>query len=199
MPLYSVNREAHHVAVKYLQEHKLLAFRRTAGPESVFLRHFNPQTDTMFLPATDVHAFGREPGEYIHAPDMMGRTVSFPYVALPRLAVTPAGLEALQEWSLHTFLTAGGMIETIYVVEMTPDSALTLQDLGIGNKFPLAGLGDRSRARLSWSSSRREWTAEGDDCEARVRLQQMVEGLECLEFYPNDNNWDVQLVDLSTP
>ena len=42
LPLYSVNRESHDVAVKYLQEHKLLAFRRTTGPEWVFLRYFNP-------------------------------------------------------------------------------------------------------------------------------------------------------------
>lgn len=199
LPLYSVNREAHDVTVKYLQDHKLVASRGTAKSEWEILRHFDSDNDTIFLPAADAHAFGGEPGEIFHVPEMVDRYVSWPYYALPRLAVMRAGFEALKAESLDDFLTTGGMIKTLYVMDVVSTSTLTLQDLEKTGAFPLAVLKDTSRARLAWSSTRWEWTASGDDCEARVQLRQMVAGLENLGTYPGDDNWDVQLVYLDTP
>jgi hypothetical protein len=199
LPLYSVNREAHDVAVKYLHEHKLVASRCTAKSGWEIVHHFDPRNDTIFLPAADAHVFGSGPGDCFQAPELVDRYVSWPYYALLRLAVTPAGLEALKAEPLDAFLTKGGMIKTLYVVDVAPTSTLTLQDLDNAGAFPLVGLEEKSRARLAWSSNRREWTASGDDCEARVKLRQMVAGLENLGTYPGDDQWDIQLVYLDTP
>jgi hypothetical protein len=194
LPLYSVNHEARGIAIKHLREHQLVASRNNTG----FLRQFNPQTDTIFLRTADAHVFGGEPGDRLHMPEMINRHVSFPYSALPRLAVTPSGLEALKSEPLDTFLTTGGMITTLYVVDVPATSTLTLQDLENEAEFPLVGLEDASRARLAWSSSRQEWTDSGDDSEARVRLRQMVAGLESIGLYPGGDDWDVQFVNLTT-
>ena len=198
LPLYSVNREGRGVAIKYLRKHKLVASRDGTSPGHEFLRRFEPQTDTIFLPAADAYVFGGEPGDRLHVPEMVDRYVSYPYSALPRLAVTPSGLEALKAEPLDTFLTTGGMITTLYVVDVAPESTLTLQDLEREGGVSLVGLEEISRARLAWSSYRQEWTDSGDDGEARLRLRQMVAGLEQIGTYPGDDEWDVRLVYLTT-
>jgi hypothetical protein len=198
LPLFSVNHEAHDVTVKCLQENKLVASRCTAGSGWEILRRFDSDNDTI-LPAADAHVFGGGPGDRFHVPEMVDRYVSWPYYALPRLGVTPAGLEALEAEPLDSFLTTGGMIKTLYVVDVAPTSKVTLQDLDNAGAFPLVGLGETSRARFAWSSARREWTASGDDCEARKQLWQMVAGLEDPGTHPGDDNWDVQLEYLDTP
>jgi len=202
LPLYCVNREAHGVTIKYLREHEYaVTFRTNSSGETRgcdFLRPFNPRTDTIFLPVADAYAFGLEPGDRLHEPDMKDRYVSSPYAALPRLAVTPSGLEALKSELLDAFLTTGGMITTLYVVDVPATSTLTLQDLDNNGEFPLVGLEDTFRARLEWSSSRQEWTDSGDYCEGRVRLRCMVAGLEKIGTYPGEDGWDVQLVYLTT-
>jgi hypothetical protein len=199
VPLYSVNREARGVAIKYLSKHRLVASLNRTQYGFEIVRHFDPQIDTIFLPAADAYVFGGEPGDRFHVPEMFDRYVSWPYVALPRLATTLSGFEILKKDSLDAFLTTGGMIKILYVVDVAPTSTLTLQDIDNTTLFPLVGLEDTFRARLFWSSSRREWTASGDDVEARVRLTQMVAGLETLGTYPGDDDWDVQLVYLTTP
>jgi hypothetical protein len=202
LPLYCVNREAHGVAIKYLREHKYAVTLRTTSSGETrscdILRPFNPRTDTIFLPVADAYAFGGEPGDRLHAPDMEDRYVSFPYAALPRLAVTPSGLEALKSEPLETFLTTGGMITMLYVVDVPATSTLTLQDLENEADFPLVGLEETSRAKVTWTHYEGEWTTSGDDCEARVRLREMVAGLEDIGTNPGDDSWDVRLVNLIT-
>jgi hypothetical protein len=144
LPLYSVNREAHDVAFKYLREHKLVACRCTAKSEWEIPHHFDSDNDTIFLPAADAHVFGGEPGDIFHVPEMVDRYVSWPYFALTRLAVTRAGLEALKAEPLDAFLTTGGMIKTLYVVDVAPTSTLTLRDLETTGAFSLVGLEETS-------------------------------------------------------
>jgi len=168
LSLYPVNRKARDVAVEYLQKHKLVASRSSARSGFEMLRPFDPQTDTIFLPAAYAHVFGGEPGDVLHVTGMVDRYVSRPYSALKRLAVTPAGLEALKVEPMDAFLCEGGMIDKLYVVDAAPGCMLSVQDLEKAGQFPLVGLEETYRARLTWNSSRREWIASGTDSEARV-------------------------------
>jgi len=199
LPLYSVNREARDVAAKWLKEQELVACPGSTPSDFTFHRHFNSQTDTIFMPAADAFVFGGEPGDRFTVPEMEGRHASFPYSALPRLAITPAGLDALKPEPLDAFMVIGGVINTIYVVEVAPSSTLTLGEIeDVEGAFPLVGLEDKSHARLRWSSSRREWSDSGDDYEALVRLRQMVTGLEDVGSFAGAFDWDVRLVYLTT-
>lgn len=204
IPLYSVNHEARGVAIKWLRKHKLAACTcpdSTTQSNFSFHRPFNPWTDTIFLRYADAYAFGGEPGDRFTVPEMVGRHASFPYSALPRLAVTCMGLNALRLEPLDTFMITGGVINVLYVVDVRPSSKLTLRELenaGAGG-FPIVGLEETSRARVVWSSSRREWSASGDDEEARKRLRQMVAGLEEVGSLVSEFDWDVRLVYLTTP
>lgn len=200
LPLCSVNREARDVAIKWLKDQKLVACPSSTQSDFKFHRHFNPETDTIFMPAADAFVFGGEPGERFTVPEMEGRHASFPYSALPRLAVTPAGLEALKPEPLDAFMIMAGVINTIYVVDVASHcSTLTLREFDdVEGAFPLVGLEDTSHARLRWSSTRREWSDSGDDYEALVRLRQMVIGLEDIGSFAGPFDWDVRLVYLTT-
>jgi hypothetical protein len=197
--LYMVNHEARGVAIKYLRQHNPAIYARFDSSGQVescgILRPFNNLTDTIFMRAADAEVFGLEPGDRLHAPDMQDRYVTFPRSALRSLAVTPAGLEALKAGPLDAFLTTGGMISILSVVEVAPTSTLTLQDLESGGEFPLVGVGEEeyeTNAAVAWSHSRREWKCYGPDHGARVRLWGMVQGLESLGPYPGDDGWDVR-------
>jgi len=99
---------------------------------------------------------------------------------------------------MDAFLCEGGMIDKLYVVDAAPGRMLSVQDLEKEGQFPLVGLEETYRARLTWNSSRQEWIASGPDSEARVWLRQMVAGLENMGTYRGNDNWDVQLAYLAS-
>lgn len=127
-------------------------------------------------------------------PDMQDRYVSFPRSALPRLAVTPAGLDVLKKDELETFSITAGVVDILYVVDPIPTSTLSLRDLENGRACPLLGLGMSSHAQVQWSHSRQEWVASGEEQEALVRLQHTVRGLERYASITSQFDLDVQLV-----
>jgi hypothetical protein len=200
IPLYSVNREARGIVIKYLQQHELVTRLGSIQPQPTFLRFFNSETDTLFLPAADVAAFANEPIDRIHMPDMQNRYVSFPRLALQRLAVTPAGLDVLKKDELETFSVTAGGVDILYVVDPIPTaSRFSLRDLENRRAFPLLGLRGASHAQVQWSHSRQEWVASGECQESLMRLQHMVRGLEKYASTTSQYDLDVQLVCLVAP
>jgi hypothetical protein len=148
IPLYSANRETRDVVIKYLQKHKLVTSPGSIRSPPSFSRFFESETDTIFLPAADVAAFVSEPVDRIHKPDMQDRYVSFPRSALPRLAVTPAGLDVLKKDELETFSVTAGGVDMLYVIDTIPTGTFSFRDLEGGRAFPLLGLGEASHAQL---------------------------------------------------
>lgn len=199
IPLYSVNREARGVVVKYLQKHKLVTSPGIIRSPPSFSRFFDSETDTIFLPAADVAAFVSEPVDRIHKPNMQDRYVSFPRSALPRLAVTPAGLDVLKKDKLETFSVTAGGVDILYVVDTIPTGTFLSRDLENGRAFSLLGLGEASHVQLKWDHSRQEWVASGGDQEAFMRLQRMVGELENFASTTSQCDLDVQLVGLVAP
>ena len=70
LPLYTINREARGVAIKYFQRHNLKLSLQSQSPSTKFLRSSDPKTNTGFLRAADVESFALEPKETLHAPEI---------------------------------------------------------------------------------------------------------------------------------
>ena len=70
LPLYTINREARGVAIKYFQGHNLKLSLQSRSPSTKFLRSSDPKTNTGFLRAADVESFALEPKETLHAPEI---------------------------------------------------------------------------------------------------------------------------------
>jgi hypothetical protein len=118
LPLYSVNREARNVVLKWLREQNLTPTRYNLSDGYEALRFFDPLRDTMFVSSTKLNGFVFEPADLPHVlEDMAERYFGSSNPALPRLAVTPVGLQLLREDLLSEFFLFGGTIQTILVVD----------------------------------------------------------------------------------
>lgn len=111
----------------------------------------------MFLQGSDVDEFITELPNRMHEPDLFDRYVSLPGRALPRLAITPCGLDSLVGEPLGFYFDLSRTIDILYIVDVTSNSGITLQELEDPNVYPFSKLEDKHRARLIWSSSQREW------------------------------------------
>jgi len=195
LPLYSVNREARDVILKWLREHNLTATWNNNSNIYGALRPFNPQCDTMFVPSTKLDKFLLELLELPQNRGMRGRYFCTSNPALPRLAVTPVGLQMLKGGFLEDFLRAGGTIETILVVDNA--SAGSLQALeSAGGDIPVE-LADQPIARVKWSHLPGFKVVEGDDERARARLKEYVEGFDIQGPHPSGFELEIQLVNLA--
>lgn len=180
LPLYSVNREARDVVAKYLQQQDLVA--RRGSSEYEFLRHFDSRLDTMFVPTEDVDTFIMDLIERRHEPDLLERFVGTSSPILPRLAVTPSGLEALKSESLETVYDAAGTIGILYVVDIANMGMPTSQAL----QTPAC-------ARLIWRSSRKDWDNFGDETIV-MELRKLIEGLLDVDFTSSYHDLEVRLI-----
>ena len=129
LPLYSVNHEARGVAIKYLQKQGLVVARDSAHSGFEFLRHFDTETDTVFLPTARVEEFVTEPIDRMHQPDLADRFLGSSRPALSRLAITSAGLESLKGDALATLFDFGGTIDILYVVDVPGSGGHALSEL----------------------------------------------------------------------
>lgn len=125
----------------------------------------------MFVPSTKVENFVAEPAEWPHElEDMVERYFGTSNPALPRLVVTPVGLQLLKGELLSDFCQFGGTIETILVVDNA--SVGTLQALeSFSGGLPIE-LADQPIARVRWSLPARLGEISGDDERVRVRLNE---------------------------
>jgi hypothetical protein len=115
--------------------------------------------------------------------------------ALPRLAVTPLGLQLLKGELLSDFFLFGDTIDTILVVD---DAGVgSFQALENAGEGPPVELADRPVARVRWSplSGLGEVLRDGE--RARTRLSEYVEGFDipgC--HHPSGFELEIQLMDL---
>ena len=194
LPLYSVNREAHDVTTKWLQEHRMTVSRTRRSCVHKASRRFRPQHDTMFLPSTKLKKFAMELARRPFKRDMLNLHFASSNPALPRLAVTPVGLQLLKGDLLDMFFESAGTINTIFVVDGA--SVSSLQALGAAGGDVVVELPDQPVARVKWSFLEGIGEVSGDDERARARLKEYVEGFEISSFTPDGFELEVQLVDL---
>jgi hypothetical protein len=198
LSLYSVNREAHSVAVKYLRKHKLVVSQDNAQSDLKFFRNFDPSADTMFLPTCDVDFFVTELAERIHEPDLFNRNVSTSGRTLPRLAVTPSGFKSIMRAALQAYAGFDGPTDTIYVVDVTCNgrfSSCNIEDASIYHFLELEGA---PYARLTWHSSRRQWGEISGNDEVLVQLKELIRGLEEPFLADTEPDFEVRLVHVAT-
>lgn len=176
LPLYAVNREARNVTLGFVHEENLVLSQDAARNRAEFIRHFNPKTDTMFLPTADVETFLMEQIDRLSKPDLEGRYYSTARPVLACLAVTAPGLAVLKD-ELGNFIDISAPIDLLYVVDVPRHSTVTLGQLEYAIKRIPLTLEDTSRARLTWQSSERQWEADGDTV-AIASMKQLVKGLD---------------------
>jgi hypothetical protein len=199
LSMYFVSREAHRVAVKYLRTQKLVISQDSAQSGLKFLRLFDPDTDTIFLPTSEVETFALELAERLFEPDLHDRNVSIPGRALPRLALTPSGLKSFMGEPLETYFDFSGTIDVLYVIDFARDNSSTLEDFKNASKHLFLELEGAPLARLIWSNSRRRWEEISHECEKFTQLKDLVEGLDEPSSFVDDNfHLEVQLVHVAT-
>jgi hypothetical protein len=195
LPLYSVNREARDVILKWLREHSLTATWNHKSDIYDAFRPFNPQCDTMFVPSTKLDKFLLELLELPQERGMHGHYFGTSNPALPRLAVTPIGLQMLKGEFLEDFFRAGGTIGTILVVDNASAGSLqALESAGVDIPVELA---DQPVARVKWSYLPGLGEVEGDDERTRARLKEYVEGFDIQGPHPSGFELEIQLVTLA--
>ncbi|GAB7324380.1 hypothetical protein MBLNU13_g08323t2 [Cladosporium sp. NU13] len=195
LPLYSVNREARDVTIKWLQKHRTTISRTRRSCVHKASRRFRPQHDTMFLPSTKLKRFAMELARRPFKRDMLNRHFSSSNPALPRLAVTSVGLQLLKGDLLDMFFESAGTINTIFVVDDA--SVSSLQALEASGGKVVVELPDRPAARVKWSFLEGVGEVSGNDEQARARLKEYVEGFEISSFTPDGFELEVQLVNLA--
>jgi hypothetical protein len=199
LPLYFVSREAHRVAVKYLRTQKLVVSQDNAQSGPKFLRLFDNDTDTIFLPTSEVENFALELSERLFQPDLHDRYVSTPSRALPRLTLTPSGLKSFMGEPLETYFDFSGTIDTLCIIDFARDSSSALENFENASKHLLLELEGAPLARLIWSNSRRRWEEISGECEKLTQLKDLVEGLDEPSSFVNDDfHLEVQLVHVAT-
>lgn len=115
--------------------------------------------------------------------------------ALPRLAVTPVGLQVFKKDLLHLFFESAGTIHTILVVDDASVSSLkALESAGGGVAVELA---DRPAARVKWSYLGGVGKVSGDGERPVARLKEYVEGFDIHSYAPNGFELEIQLVNLA--
>jgi hypothetical protein len=193
LPLYSVNREARSITVKWLQEQRATIPRSSSSSSNAyeFLRPFRPTTDAVFVPTAKVEHFVMELVDRPFEPDMLDRNFGTSDPALSRLAVMPEGLQALKGDLIDIFFQSGGTIGTICVV----DRPSILPEPEDGSEIGILELTE-PLARLRWSSTRSEWEGFSDHREKLKRLERYVEGLSIPADSPRGFEMEVQLVGL---
>lgn len=85
IPIFLVNREAHSIASAWIHGHGLkLRFHKD---ELIFVRPFDPSSDTLYVPLESYDDFFREPHDRQFEPDLLYKSVNCPGVAFERIAV----------------------------------------------------------------------------------------------------------------
>lgn len=193
LPLHAVNREARDVARKYIREQNLVpASDSTDESEVWFLRHFDPRTDAMFLPTADINAFLDEPIDRVFEPDMENRNYSTHLPSLPRLAITPQGVEAsitefLDPLDPHT------PKNPVYMIELANANTMCVWEReAAGQSFAL-DFQDTQYARLAWRSLIQEWESTEDE-HVLSSMRQLIVGLRGRTSSASDCDQDVRLV-----
>ena len=195
LPLYSVNREARDVTIKWLHEHGMTVSRHHSSGICKASRHFRPQHDTVFVPSTKLKKFAVEPVKQSHKRDMRNRHFGTSNPALPRLAVTSVGLQLLRGILLDLFFRAAGTINTIFVVDGASVSSLQALEASGGNL--VVELPDQPVARVKWSFLEGLGEVSGVDERAVARLKEYVEGFEISCFTPDGFELEIRLVNLA--
>jgi hypothetical protein len=194
LSLYSVNREAHSVAVKYIRKHKLVVSQDNAQSDLKIFRNFDPSADTMFLPTCDVDFFVTELAERIHEPDLFNRNVSTPGRTLLRLAVTPSGFKSLMRDALEAYADFDRPADTIYVVDVTCNGRFSSRNIEDASRYHLLGLEGAPYARLTWHSSRQQWSEITGDGEVLLQLGEFIRDLDEPRLASTEPDFEVQLV-----
>jgi hypothetical protein len=175
LPLYAVNREARNVAIKY---NRVTIPQGSTESAFEFLRHFDPRTDTMFLPTLSIETFLVEQIDRLSELDVDGHYYSTNCPILPRLAVTALGFQILKG-ELESLIDTSAPIDLLYVVDVASDSTYTLDELEYAGKHTALDIKDTDSARLFWRSSLREWETTGNDQDV-AWMRQPVTGLDDL-------------------
>lgn len=196
MPLFAVNTEARDVALKYVREQNLTLSESSNQSGYDFLRHFNPRTDTMFLPTVDIDAFFAEQAECISDPDLEDRYYTTAHPVIPRLAVTASGFGSLKG-ELDSFFVTCAPITLLYVIDVASNSTNTIEELEIASKRMPLDLEDAPCAQLLWRSSPREWEVAGDE-QVLASMRQLVSGLDDPASSTSGYDLEIQLLRLST-
>nr|POF12977.1 hypothetical protein CFP56_10125 [Quercus suber] len=196
LPLYCVNREARDVTLTYIRDHKLEVPQGSSQTAFEFLRHFDPRTDTMFLPLDDIETFLVEQLDRTREPDLDDHYYSTDRPVLPRLAITASGLEILKG-ELDDFIDTSAPIDALYVIDVPPGSTRTLQELLDASKYNPMDLENAFRAHLMWLSSSREWEVTGDD-HVLENMKRLVAGLDDPASSTSAFDLEVALVDINT-
>lgn len=195
LPLYLVNREARDVTLKWLREQRMTIQQNLSGSICEAIRPFDPRHDTMFVSSTKIKKFVKELLKRPLKRDMRHRHFSTSNPALPRLAVTPVGLQILNREPLRVIFAAAGTIETILVVDDASVSSLqALESAGGGVAVELA---DQPVARVKWSYLGGVGEVSGDDERGVARLKEYVEGFDTYSYAPNGFELEIQLVNLA--
>lgn len=195
LPLYSVNREARDVALKYARQQNLSLPATAAECGHEFFRPFQPLTDTMFLPSTKIEKFVVDLIETKTGPDLQDRFISTASGVLKRMAITPAGLEQLNGELLDEVYEFGGSLGTLYVIDGTSADKSVLQRLDDGNPHALLQLEDEPSARLVYRTAEDEWEGRGDE-EGVKQLTKLVKGFHNPNALVKNYDLEVQLVSL---
>lgn len=197
LPLYSVNREARDITLKWLQGERMTVSRKSSSVYEA-LRPFDPRHDAVFVPSTQLADFVVEPAEWPHElEDMVDRHFGTSNPALSRLAVTSVGLRLLRGELLSEFFQFAGTIETILVVDSASTSTSILEALETAPGEFVMQLADRPLARVKCRRTHGVVDGPGDDERALARLNGYVEGLEIPDYSSDRFELEVQLVVLA--
>ena len=193
LPLYLVNLEARDVTLKWLREQRMTIQQNLSGSICEAIRPFDPRHDTMFVPSTKIRKFSRELVKRPLKRGMRHRHFSTSNPALPRLAVTPVGLQILNKELLRVILSAAGTIKTILVVDDASVSSLqALESAGGGGRG--VELTDQPIARVKWSLLGGLGEVSGADERAVARLSEYVEWFDVYGYTPDGFELEIQLV-----
>lgn len=87
LPLFFVNREARGIAQAWIRTQGIRIRFRQGATQPVFVRHFIPLQDTLYVPPERYDEFCCEPYDRVFEPDLVGQTLSHGGREVPNVAI----------------------------------------------------------------------------------------------------------------
>lgn len=178
VPLFFVNREAHRLAAAWIKEQGLRLQLRSSQ-QGTFARLFDPNRDTLYVPAHEWNTFLCEPIDRQFQIDLLNCNISCLAVCFTRLAFPEAMLEHEQD-PLPELFDWYGRVDQVYVLrDPVPDLQPTGENTSLQERWEIEGSSGKAYCwdgmRFQWNGSR----ADGyDELYAKIeRISIAVQGL----------------------
>ncbi|KAK2595205.1 hypothetical protein QQS21_007058 [Conoideocrella luteorostrata] len=159
IPAFSVNREAQSIASAWIKEHKLRIRCPMHSPSPIFVREFDPELDTLYVPHERWDEFVREPLDRQFDADLLHRNLSCPPPKFTRIAIDESILGNEPE-PIVEFFEWYTSLEELFIVSDVPAGLPGDDNIMVQPRMELDGM---HRISYTWSENREKLEWERQD------------------------------------